>query len=75
MGPCRVDLVTLINGLSVRRNIREGHDDFLVAADSWPTFCYAQHVCNVADIEFGLFRGPLLLKVRKLFVFSLLGMN
>lgn len=48
---------------SVRANIREGHLAFLVTSQSWPLFLYANIICNVEDIEDGLFKGALLVKV------------
>jgi hypothetical protein len=43
--------------------IRDGHGDFPVTAQSWPMFLFANHVRNGNDIEAGLFRSALLLKV------------
>lgn len=49
---------------SVRKNIREGHPEFVITADSWPAFLYphaGSH--NNGDVEQGLFRSAILLKV------------
>jgi hypothetical protein len=47
----------------VRTNIRDGHINFLVTAQSWPLFVYAGYTCDINDIEKGLFRSAMLLKV------------
>lgn len=48
----------------IRTNIRDGHVEFPVTAASWPAFCYPndKHY-SAADIEKGLFRGKVLVKV------------
>jgi hypothetical protein len=43
--------------------IRDGHPDYVVTAHSWPTFLYAGNKCNADDIEEGLFRNGMLVKV------------
>ena len=49
----------------VRKNIRERHPQFLVTEDSWPKFLYdTQHTYDPDNIEKGLFRSTLLLRVR-----------
>ena len=48
---------------SVRSNIRDGHIHYSVTAQSWPTFCYADLVCDTNDIEKGLWKSTLLIKV------------
>ena len=48
---------------SVRTHIREGNTNFAITAQSWPTFCYASCICDVDNIEKGLFRSSLLIKV------------
>lgn len=48
---------------SVRNNIREGHVDYPVMAHSWPNFCYLDFVCDANDIEKGLWKSTLLVKV------------
>ena len=48
---------------SVRTQIRDGHPDFIVTADSWPAFLYPNARGNVDNIELGLFRSAILLKV------------
>jgi hypothetical protein len=50
--------------IRVRNNIREGHPDYTVTADSWPSFLYPRAKGDVNDIERGLFRSAILLKVR-----------
>ena len=52
---------------SVRSNIRDGHIDYSVTAQSWPAFCYANSVCDTNDIEKGLWKSTLLIKVQLLF--------
>lgn len=48
----------------VRIKIRDGHSDFAVTNASWPSFCYPHNKqCSSQDIEKGLFRGELLVKV------------
>ena len=49
----------------VWKNIREHHLQFLVTEDSWPKFLYNMgHKYDLDNIEKGLFRSTLLLKVR-----------
>jgi hypothetical protein len=48
---------------SVRSLIREGHPDFVVTANSWPAFLYPKANCDIHNIEQGLFRSAILLKV------------
>src|ERR1700683_4193124 len=43
--------------------IRDGHPDYIVTAHSWPTFLYVGNKCNADDIEEGLFRNGMLVKV------------
>ncbi|EGO03939.1 hypothetical protein SERLA73DRAFT_175638 [Serpula lacrymans var. lacrymans S7.3] len=53
--------------VSVRKNIRERHPDFLVTADAWPAFLYptpGQHLLE--DPSRGLLRLQLLLKAFKM---------
>jgi len=50
---------------SVRSNIRDGHIHYSVTAQSWPTFCYADLVCDTNDIEKGLWKSTLLIKAFK----------
>ena len=47
----------------VRTGIREGHPDFIVTADSWPSFLFPNAQGSIANIEAGLFRSAILLKV------------
>lgn len=47
----------------MRTRIREGDGNFTVTAQSWPIFCYAHCTCDINDVENGLFRGSLLVKV------------
>lgn len=53
----------LFHHRSVRSKIREGHEDYMVTAQSWPNFLYAGYVCDINDVEKGLFKGPILVKV------------
>lgn len=48
---------------SVRANIRNGHDDYVVTVLLWPKFLYADYKCDPDDVEKGLFKSPLLVKV------------
>ncbi|EGO30761.1 hypothetical protein SERLADRAFT_404788 [Serpula lacrymans var. lacrymans S7.9] len=51
----------------VQKNVRECHRDFLVTADSWPTFLYeSPSEYNQEDPDCGLFQSSLLLKTFKL---------
>lgn len=51
---------------SVRQNIRDGHPDFLVTADSWPAFLYPHARANEDDMEQGLLQSAILVKVRRI---------
>jgi hypothetical protein len=53
---------------SVRAKIRNGDPDYPVTAQSWPLFLYAGFAVNPNDIEQGLFRSSLLVKVRTRFI-------
>jgi len=46
-----------------RQNIRDLHPDFLVTANSWPLFLYANGKYNPNFPNHGLFQGELLVKV------------
>ena len=48
----------------VHTQICDGHQDFIVTADSWPAFLYPNTKGNIDNIELGLFRSAILLKVR-----------
>jgi hypothetical protein len=48
---------------STRNHIREGHPDYMVTADSWPAFLYPKASGDINNIEKGLFRSAILLKV------------
>ena len=48
---------------SVWAKICEGHPDFRVTTDLWPLFLYEGYKCDVNDLERGLFRSKLLVKV------------
>jgi len=50
-------------GLRHRQNIRDFHPDFLVTANSWPLFLYANSKYNPNFPNHGLFKGELLIKV------------
>jgi hypothetical protein len=54
----------------VRARIREFNGDYPVTANSWPIYLYAGYRCDMEDIEKGLFRSAILLKVRALCVCS-----
>jgi hypothetical protein len=43
--------------------IRDGHHDYIVTAHSWPAFLYAGNKCNPDNMEEGLFRNGMLVKV------------
>jgi hypothetical protein len=49
--------------LSVQTHIRDGHPDYIVTADSWPAFLYPKGKGDILDVEKGLFRSAILLKV------------
>lgn len=49
---------------SVRAHIRDRDVNFSLTAQSWPLFCYSKYTCDIDDIESGLFRGSMLVKVR-----------
>jgi hypothetical protein len=52
---------------SVKAKIRDGHPDYAVTAHSWPLFLYAGLQAQADDMEKGLFRSELLVKVGFLF--------
>ena len=61
-----VHLQVLLNNLRpirVRAGIRDGHDDYCVTASSWPMFLYMNLSCDQENLEKGLFKGLLLVKV------------
>lgn len=60
---------------SVRNLIRHGDDAYPVTAHSWPLFLYASNRCFVDDIEKGLFKSGLLIKVYSSFVLNLLSLT
>lgn len=60
---------------SVRTLIRQGDDAYPVTAHSWPLFLYASNRCFVDDIEKGLFKSGLLVKVCSSFVLNLLSLT
>jgi hypothetical protein len=43
--------------------IRDGDSNYMVTAHSWPAFLYAGNKCNTDNIEEGLFRNGMLVKV------------
>lgn len=47
----------------VRQRIRDGHPEFVVSEDSWPAFLYPNAKCDPDDVEKGLFKSAILLKV------------
>ena len=47
----------------MRQNIRDGHPDFLVTADSWPALLYPHAKAIEDDMEHGLFQSAILVKV------------
>lgn len=47
---------------SVRQNIRDGHPDFSVTADSWPAFLYPDASGDVTDVEKDMFKSAILIK-------------
>lgn len=66
-----IDLTLLF---SVRAGIRNGDNDYIVTAHSWPTFVYADFTSDPDDIEKGLFKSAFLVKVctSKMFIYSML---
>ena len=52
------------NGLCRHHDkIRDLHPDFVVTANSWPTFLYEDYKYDPTDPAKGLFKGSILLKV------------
>jgi hypothetical protein len=49
--------------IRVRAGIRDGRDDYCVTASSWPMFLYTNLSCDQENLEKGLFKGSLLVKV------------
>lgn len=47
----------------VRQQIRDGHPDFPVTGDGWPSFLYPHAKGDINDIENGLLKSALLVKV------------
>lgn len=47
----------------VRQNIRDGHPNFIISEDSWPAFLYPIDKYDPDNIEKGLFKSAILLKV------------
>jgi hypothetical protein len=56
-------MLTILVTIRVRNNIREGHPDYVVTADSWPSFLYPRAKGDVNNMDSGLFRSAILLKV------------
>ncbi|KAF9462567.1 hypothetical protein BDZ94DRAFT_1309465 [Collybia nuda] len=54
---------------SVRQKIRDGHPDFPVTGDSWPSFLYPHARGDENDVEKGLLRSAILIKAYK-FIFT-----
>jgi len=52
---------------SVRKHIRDGHPDFIVTADSWPAYLYPFAQAGQDEIEHGLFKSAILLKVSTIY--------
>jgi hypothetical protein len=48
---------------SVRQNIRDGQPEFIVTANSWPSFLYPHAKANHDDVQHGLFQSAILVKV------------
>ena len=48
---------------SIRTRIREGDIDYAVTAQSWPNFLYVGYSCDPLDLEKGLFKSEILVKV------------
>lgn len=53
----------LIVILRIRQNIREGHPDFIISEDLWPAFLYPHGKYDPNNIEVGLFKSALMVKV------------
>jgi hypothetical protein len=51
----------------VRQQIRDGHPDFVITADFWPAFLYPAAMAS-DDVEDGLFRSAILVKVTTAFI-------
>ena len=51
---------------SVREAICDYHPDFVVTAHSWPSFLYEDGIYDANNPSNGLFKGSLLVTVRRL---------
>lgn len=49
----------------IRQKIRDGDDEYVVTGDSWPAFLFPHGKADPDNIEKGMFRSALLLKVTK----------
>ena len=48
---------------SIKTHIRDGDIDYAVTAQSWLNFLYTGYSCNPLDLEKGLFKSKILVKV------------
>lgn len=48
---------------SVRQYIRDGHPDFPITGDQWPSFLYPHARGDVHDLEKGFLKAAILVKV------------
>lgn len=61
---------------SIRKKIRDGHPEFVVTAESWPAFLYPHaRGHNDGNVEHGLFRSAILLKVCNVYFGIQVGIN
>src|SRR5882762_2686077 len=60
---CAFITISNLLPIRVRAGIRDGRDDYCVTASSWPMFLYANLSCDQENLEKGLFKGSLLVKV------------
>jgi hypothetical protein len=57
-------MTSLMISCSIRAKIRDGNPEYAVTAHSWPHFVYAGFEAHANDMEKGLLRSALLVKVR-----------
>ena len=58
---CRVPWLNTISSIKIR--IREGDIDYAVTAQLWLNFLYVGYSCDPLDLEKGLFKSEILVKV------------
>jgi hypothetical protein len=53
----------------VKVGIRDRTSEYIVSENSWPLFLYENYSVDSSDLEKGLFKSKILVKVSSLFVF------